>query len=238
MERFNSWICAQITNRRHPESRVLESYRLFELAFFMQLSGKLPQCVTTDLADVHVAEPSEQTSSSIGYHTCLNKEQLSQLKLYYASKVPVNADHQASSSYFDLHEHPSDSITSYPIFFNRDKHGRKVKYSTANADDFTSSFASSYIALLPQSCAGVSTLCGQIQTIFKHQFNQKEYLLAYVHWFKEIERDIESGLHTVVLNSSASFCRVVRLSDLSRPIIHAIDCDDPNKLWLIVFKVL
>lgn len=61
MERFNRWICARITNRRHPESTVLESYRFFELAFFMQLSGKLPQCVTTtDLADVHVAEPSEQ----------------------------------------------------------------------------------------------------------------------------------------------------------------------------------
>ena len=34
MERFNSWIKQRVTNRRYPESTVLESYRLFELTFF------------------------------------------------------------------------------------------------------------------------------------------------------------------------------------------------------------
>lgn len=65
--------------------------------------------------------------------------------------------HQAISTCTNIPQIP----LSYPIFFNRDKYGRKVKYSTANADDSTSSFASLYVALLPQSCAGVSTLCGQ-----------------------------------------------------------------------------
>ena len=41
-ERFNSWICRRILNRRFPESAVVETYRLSEWAHFMELTEQLP----------------------------------------------------------------------------------------------------------------------------------------------------------------------------------------------------
>lgn len=42
MERFNSWISRRIINRRFPEATVLETYRVLEFVYFLQLSGQLP----------------------------------------------------------------------------------------------------------------------------------------------------------------------------------------------------
>ena len=41
MERFNSWIARRVLNRRFPEATVLQTYRVFELSFFLQISGQL-----------------------------------------------------------------------------------------------------------------------------------------------------------------------------------------------------
>ena len=47
-ERFNSWITKRVLNRRYPESAVVETYRLFEWAHFMELTKQLPDdaCIT------------------------------------------------------------------------------------------------------------------------------------------------------------------------------------------------
>lgn len=65
MERFNSWIKQRVTNRWYPESTVLESYRLFELTFFLQISKKLPQeackyidIISNDESEVHTLDSS------------------------------------------------------------------------------------------------------------------------------------------------------------------------------------
>lgn len=82
MERFNSWITARITNRRYPENTVLESYRLFELSFFMQLCGKLPQDTAIDLTDLY--KPSEEPSTdSYSKPAFLTEEQLFHLDIFY-----------------------------------------------------------------------------------------------------------------------------------------------------------
>lgn len=233
----------------------------------MQLSGKLPQNVAIDLTDV--SDTTKQTSSGNSSCTHLSKEQLSQLDLYYmmvdsnyrtacmkvrkkranqscrlkdfptlSSWVPEST-HVLSASQLDLCKGPSDSISSLPVLFMQDEHGRKIKYSTLRSDDPTSTIASSYVALHLHNSAGVSSgdvVNGQIHMLFKHQFNKTEHILAYVYWFKKFERDIESGLYTATLNSYCDCCKVVSLSDLSRPLIHAIDCHDPNMLWLLNFK--
>ena len=46
-ERFNFWIISRVKNRRYPESTVIETYRLFELANFLQRSGELPNTAVT-----------------------------------------------------------------------------------------------------------------------------------------------------------------------------------------------
>lgn len=270
MERFNSWIAARIKNRRYPEATVLESYRLFELSSFMQLSGKLPQDVAADFNDI--CDASNGMSSASKYQcTCklLSPEELSHLNDYYRKtdldyqalvqayeKDKLKSKHSSSfpslfhwqpetckdslsPSQLELRQGPSSSFLSLPIV-KREKKGRTVKYSTASADDPVS-FSSSYVAWRSKSsCAAVATsntdlVFGRIQLILKHRFNSCEHLLAYIHWFDQPEHDAESGLYTVALNSSANHCKVVPLSDLSRPIVHAIDCDDPNKLWVLDF---
>lgn len=61
MERFNSWISRRILNRRFPEASVMETYRLFEFAFFLQLSGQLPSGSTTDFSPTSTSELEEDS---------------------------------------------------------------------------------------------------------------------------------------------------------------------------------
>ena len=276
MERFNSWIAARITNRRYPENTVLESYRLFELSFAMQLCGKLPQDTAVDIDLTDLYEPSEEPSSdSFSKHAFLTEEQHFHLDMYYrrvdsdyknlvtcyesekkksdhsspledfpplSRWQPENVPCSLSPCQLELRQGPTDFILALSICVIRDKYGRKVKYSTESADDPISSCSSSYVALNSfggSSCAQeLERVVGRIQMIFKHRFNEHERLFAYLHCFDRPECDMQSGLHTVSLNSSSSTHTVVPLADLSRPIIHAVDSDDPNKLWLLNLKHL
>ncbi|CAH3163531.1 unnamed protein product, partial [Porites lobata] len=38
---MNSWICRRVTNRRHPEANVMETYRIFDWCQYMRVTGKL-----------------------------------------------------------------------------------------------------------------------------------------------------------------------------------------------------
>ena len=60
---------------------------------------------------------------------------------------PENVPCSFSPCQLELRQGPSDSILTLSICVKRDKHGRKVKYSTESADDPTSSCSSSYVAL-------------------------------------------------------------------------------------------
>ena len=48
-EHFNSWITRRVTSRRYPEATVVETYRLSEWAYFMELSGQLPDGMLDDV---------------------------------------------------------------------------------------------------------------------------------------------------------------------------------------------
>ena len=41
-ERFNSWVIRRVQNRRYPEATVIETYRLYEWAHYLQQTGYLP----------------------------------------------------------------------------------------------------------------------------------------------------------------------------------------------------
>ena len=53
-ECFNSWITRRVTSRRYPEATVVETYRLSERAYFMELSGQLPDGAAGMLDDVDI----------------------------------------------------------------------------------------------------------------------------------------------------------------------------------------
>ncbi|XP_068671493.1 uncharacterized protein [Montipora foliosa] len=57
-ERFNSWVCQRVKNRRFPEATVMETYKLFDWVQFMKLSGRLL------LLDVGNEQNTKETPSS------------------------------------------------------------------------------------------------------------------------------------------------------------------------------
>lgn len=56
---------------------------------------------------------------------------------------------------------------------------------------------------------------------------------AYVRWFDKPKKDQETELFFIFLNSSSSENPVKLVANLSRPLVTAIDLDDPNKLWIL-----
>ena len=50
------WIKSRVQNRRFPESTVIETYRLYELGFHLQMAEQLPGGATMDISDRKVEE--------------------------------------------------------------------------------------------------------------------------------------------------------------------------------------
>ena len=102
-------------------------------------------------------------------------------------------------------------------------------------DKSSSVYSSSYVFLKPDSIIcptpndNVPTF-GRIQMIFKHKFDGK----LFVHWFSTSTEDPESGLYfTDVKSHDCCVCSVVSIADVSNPLIHAIDHENLNKLWIL-----
>ena len=75
---------------------------------------------------------------------------------------------------------------------------------------------------------------GRIKFIFLSKFNGNEHVLAYMHWYNRSTTDQETSLKYFHLSShNRSIPRIVPLTALSKPLIHTIDDDDPDKLWII-----
>ena len=67
--------------------------------------------------------------------------------------------------------------------------------------------------------------------IFKHSFGCKLRTLLFIHWFNSSKKDPESALHYVDVKShNRCVCSVVSTEDVSKPLIHAFDQEEPNKL--------
>ena len=64
LERFNSWISRRVHNRRYPESRVIETYRLFELTSFLSHANLIPHGSTSDIDDILEENESKDVTSN------------------------------------------------------------------------------------------------------------------------------------------------------------------------------
>ncbi len=91
LERFNSWISRRVMNRSFPEATVMETYRLYEFAHFLEISGQLPQKALTIPSDPDTDEP-DMCSTAQSHFTTLTYVELQQLDQYYTSTVPQYRD--------------------------------------------------------------------------------------------------------------------------------------------------
>lgn len=99
MERFNSWIAHRVLNRRYPEATVMETYRIYELTFFLEMSGRLPGGSIVDVHgdDESMQHPSGDTDSekldgdamaNHGYSSHLEPDTVKELDSFYAKLYP------------------------------------------------------------------------------------------------------------------------------------------------------
>ena len=79
MERFNSWISWRVLNRRYPESTVMETYRLYEWTYFLEIAGEIPHGATIDIAEANSIDSSHSSIKCVDIEPVL----LSELQAFY-----------------------------------------------------------------------------------------------------------------------------------------------------------
>jgi hypothetical protein len=127
MERFNNWIKNRVLNRRFPEATVMESYRLYEMGFYLQLSGQLPFGATVDVlsepvTDTECEDHSQTTSVPMkGCISILEADQFEELKVLYRDN-DVSIDNL------------NNSIVKYKSYVLRDSHNRLMKFGSEQSE--------------------------------------------------------------------------------------------------------
>ena len=256
MERFNSWIGQRVMNRRFPETTVLESYKLFELSFFLQLSGNIPSGACFGIDETSKDDDCDHSSAVLdvdemkaleGLYQEIDPEYAALLLLYREDKQrakrahrlkrfpPMSlwdggAQHDLSPSQIALCSGPLNAVTDCPSQTVKDQHGRDKKYSAVSSD--ASGKPYSCVALSAHSKLYKSQVrFGKITRIIKHTFNNKRYTLALLKWFCNVDHDGQCGLYYSSLRTDSSY-QAVPIEDLSKPLIYALD---DHKIWFLDF---
>ena len=250
-ERFNSWIIRRVHNRRYPEATVLETYRLFNFAYILQMSGQLPE---NAVLHPDVSEYVDSTLTKVQ----LGVEDMANLKQHYEDSIPqykelcqcYNTERKKAKAEHRLRCFPEmatwiPAAGSPPLsslesemrtlsteaqqlthYRKLDNFGRKVVFTCASSD--TPITKSSYIYLkLHNSC-----IFGQIRLIFSHTFCGNSTTLAVVDWFSLPTKDKESNLLFVYIDrdNDNTFHPIVPVTKLCGPVVTAIDHD---RLWIL-----
>ena len=254
MERFNNWIKNRVLNRRHPEATVLETYRLYELSFHLQLTNQLPIGATVDISAY--ADDSSSTSDDIhetdqqsglhnhGSSSILTPKHIEELRRMYTCTYPeltitVEPEPQNSDRPEDFSDGATSShcialpkeVTVYKVYTLKDQHNRSVRFGSILSEHENSVHISSYV------CLNKTSNFGRIQFIFEHNFNSNTQTFVCVHWYDSATTCQTSGLKYVnVETQNTSLPDIAYLKDVSKPLVHAKDDIDPNKLWILNYQ--
>ena len=249
-ERFNSWIIRRVLNRRYPESTVIETYRLFEWAHFLEISRQLPF-----KAILHPFEPEEPKNHSI--HVMLTDAELEKLKQCYQKLMPsykqlckryeqerrrAQMQHRLrcfptmscwapeSGAHLTTEEENMCMISKEALQLNRfvrhDAFGRKVVFTTISSDTAIAKSSYVYTRKEDNSC-----LFGRIKFIFSHTFCLSvATTFAFVTWYSLPQKDSDSGILFVNLEINTSLNPFIPMSNLCNPIVTAVE---GNHLWIL-----
>ena len=84
-ERFNSWLGNRVMSKRYPESTVVETYRVYEWAAFLQMSGQLPAGSVSSISSTQLEEFEPQVVRS---ENCVLDDSLSEAEKYLCHVCP------------------------------------------------------------------------------------------------------------------------------------------------------
>lgn len=88
MERYSSWITRRVTNRRYPGATVMETYRLIDLANYLQLSNQLPPDSSSDIETETDGVCDEECTDSQQCTDFLTESQVKNLDHHYQTTMP------------------------------------------------------------------------------------------------------------------------------------------------------
>ena len=104
-----------------------------------------------------------------------------------------------------------------------------VRFGSELSEHANSVRWSSYVRLLSQHHT-----FGRIKFIFNHQYDNRNNSLVCVYWYADSIIDCSSGLVCVDIRTvNKSLSSIVFLSDISRPVVQALDESDKEKLWIL-----
>ena len=209
-ERFNSWVIRRVQNRRYPESTVVETYRLFEWANFLQMSGELPsesvvlpgQGDDDEVCNVHITEGTRYSLSSVEF---------ANLEVLYSSDIRARLER---------------AVTKFDRYTYKDAHNRMRALTSSSGDSRLTLSSYVYTRLHDNS-----QVFGRINFFFQHSLSVETY--AYVKWFDKPSKELESELLFIHLDSASSLNPVVLVSTVLGPVVTAVDIDRPNILWIL-----
>ena len=219
-ERFNCWISGRVTNRRFPESTVVETYGYFDLASFLQLSGDVPDQSVSIFSNSDL-----ETDSCVAVNEALIEDTLSDndfdlLCDFYYTQMDVLE--QAT------HKTPENSckILSTCLYTNNNR--RTLTYRSelsATAERFSSSVS---VKLSERHVE-----FGNVKFFINHSFNEQQNLLAYINWYSDLTKDAESGLLVATINSEVDRNPYVYVSSIEEQLVIAQDEEDCNKVRIL-----
>ena len=194
LERFNSWLSQRVLSKCYPESTVLETYRLFEVTTFFQLSKQLP---IGEIGEIELEYEGQVAENESANTVSLKKEDFNMLNCYYQQEVRVygalieryemEKRTLGCDEFHPLHKWlpssgptltsieqtllsgPCHQILKCSTLIVSHRCGRKIKYSSAESDKSTAGFSLSYVCTNIRDSKTV--LFGCIQFLFKHSFN-------------------------------------------------------------------
>ena len=162
-------------NRYHPEITVLETYRLYELNFHLQLIDQLPIGGTIDITAYTESTPSHQidleddgqqsSSHCQGYPSVLGLHHIEELNRLYIHTYPEcrNAveqeekepGHGLTSTGASLSNCVglSEKITQCEVYTHKGQYNRSIKFGSVLSEHDNLVRISSYIRLIKTSCS-------------------------------------------------------------------------------------
>ncbi len=253
LERFNSWISRRVMNRRFPEATVIETYRLYEFAHFLQISGQLPQKALTIPSDPDT-DHSGMCSSGRPHFTTLTTAELGKLDQHYLQTVPqyrVLIDKYSEAKHRARLQHKVQGFpnikdwrpTGGPLLSQEEIEmcagplNEVTKYDSISLESdygrivrFTGEetdrlYSKTCSSYVSTKRPDYSIVFGRIIFLFTHSFNGSTTTLAYVNWFKKYTLDRQSGLPFISLNSCSKVCGISLVEKLSKPLVTAVDKD-------------
>ena len=225
-ERFNSWICKRALNMSHPENTAIETYIIYEWCQFMILSGKAGTCThftepISDQNELDCTKELDYIEAAEHKVTKVSKLSVSKRKLDSIHRQCVNSAGMCSSC--SLKKVCQTVSVKHPI------HQRIVKYSCAEGERSSAKTVSSYIYFKSEKGSkNVKLACGKyisfgrIKYFITHSSVENLDRLASIVVFEDVNYDSESGLW-FVMSKSATRMKIIHLSLLSAPLVHATE---------------